>query len=326
MKKYIVITTINDPSVSIKKFSELSDWNIVVVGDKKTPLNWSWKGVTYLSPLDQKKLNLSITKILPWNHYSRKMVGYLYCISQGAEVIADSDDDNIPLKNWGKSDFTIYADIISGPDYFNIYKKYTKENIWPRGYPIDILLRDDKHHTTKGTVNAGVIQYLANNNPDVDAIYRLTHDKPIFFSDDNKYIALDKGTVCPINSQNTIFTKKTFPLLYLPAFVSFRMTDIMRGLVMQPILWSLSLRAVFGPATAIQERNEHNIFKDFSQEVEMYLNSKLIVEISKSTTDSKLTIPENLLKLYIELEKNKIVQKKELILLKSWINDLSRYD
>ena len=39
MKKYIVTTTIQSPTKATIKYSEMSDWQLVVVGDKKTPEN-----------------------------------------------------------------------------------------------------------------------------------------------------------------------------------------------------------------------------------------------------------------------------------------------
>jgi hypothetical protein len=37
MNKYIVTTTIYEPSIAIDKFSKLKDWKLIIVGDKKTP-------------------------------------------------------------------------------------------------------------------------------------------------------------------------------------------------------------------------------------------------------------------------------------------------
>ena len=57
MKKYIVTTTINEPTEAIKKFDNLKDWNLIVAGDLKTPKNYKLKNGTYLSPKDQDKIN-----------------------------------------------------------------------------------------------------------------------------------------------------------------------------------------------------------------------------------------------------------------------------
>ena len=43
MKKVIVTTTINKPTIAIKKFDEMKDWTLIVVGDLKTPKNYKLK-------------------------------------------------------------------------------------------------------------------------------------------------------------------------------------------------------------------------------------------------------------------------------------------
>lgn len=40
---------------------------------------------------------LCLVRKLPYKSYTRKMIGYLYAISQGAEWIYDTDDDNRPI-------------------------------------------------------------------------------------------------------------------------------------------------------------------------------------------------------------------------------------
>ena len=46
----------------------------------------------------------------------------------------------------------------------------------------------------------------------------------------NFFVSLGKA-YSPFNSQNTIWFKEIFPLLYLPVSCSMRATDIIRGLV-----------------------------------------------------------------------------------------------
>ena len=54
-----------------------------------------------MSGKDQAQINSTFIRQLPWNSFGRKNVGYVYAISQGAEVIFDFDDDNI-IKFWMK--------------------------------------------------------------------------------------------------------------------------------------------------------------------------------------------------------------------------------
>ena len=54
MKKIIVTTSIYEPTLATKKFSEMEGWELVVVGDTKTP-HESYRKIncTYLHPEDQ---------------------------------------------------------------------------------------------------------------------------------------------------------------------------------------------------------------------------------------------------------------------------------
>src|SRR5690349_16413352 len=100
MSRSIVITTIFDPSEAIISYSKNQDYELVVVGDRKTPAGWKYDNVKYLSVEHQSEIGRHLKKLLPYNHYCRKMMGYLDCIARGAKYIVDTDDDNIPKENW----------------------------------------------------------------------------------------------------------------------------------------------------------------------------------------------------------------------------------
>jgi len=55
--QWIVITTISLPTDDIKYIHDSSfDWCVVVVADKKTPVNWSYKNVVFLSIQVQEQM------------------------------------------------------------------------------------------------------------------------------------------------------------------------------------------------------------------------------------------------------------------------------
>lgn len=109
-----VVTTIFEPSPAIKEFTARfgSSWCLVVVGDKKTPPYpkseilvakdrsaspnsshiFSVARVTYLPPDAQEAIAPEFVRLLPWNHFGRKNVGFLYAIRQGARRVWDFDD------------------------------------------------------------------------------------------------------------------------------------------------------------------------------------------------------------------------------------------
>lgn len=325
-KKNIVITSINKPTVGVKTFAKLKDYNLIVVGDKKTPSNWESANVEYLSISDQLNLNYGLSKVLPYNHYCRKMIGYLKAIENGAKFIIDTDDDNIPKNNW---EFPVFIDffdkIKENQGFINVYQLYTKQKIWPRGLPLKLINKSfDLENSLKfEKCNVGIWQGLADEDPDVDAIYRLTNDTPCYFNN-RKPVVLNKNVISPFNTQNTIIKKELFPLLYLPTFVTFRFTDILRSFVAQPIMWLMGYELGFTNASVVQKRNPHDYMTDFISEIPMYEHSEKIVEIVSASINVNKSIEENLYEAYKALLENEIVIEKELIVLKNWLKDLKK--
>lgn len=320
MDKYIVITSIFPPTEAIKKFVKLKGWKVILVGDKKTAPEWSFPGVTYLSPEEQQKISSKFSELLPWNSYTRKNIGYLHAISQGARVIYESDDDNIPLENWvNEPEFAIDAELISDASFVNIYSYFTDKKVWPRGIPLRCVLDAETPKVGPAkNLKIGVWQYLADEDPDVDAIYRLTANDPIYFKWRDPLV-LNRGTCCPFNSQNTYFRQEVFPLLYLPSTVTFRFTDILRGLVAQPILWAAGYHLGFAGATVLQKRNPHDYLKDFESEIPCYLSAEKAVQIARGSVSSDSSIPENMVSVYRALCEKDIVSEKELEILNCWL-------
>lgn len=324
MKKYIVITSINEPTEAIKKFAQVEGYTLIVVGDKKSPKNFTLKNCQYLSIEDQEKSGYSLGANLPYNHYCRKMIGYLEAIRNGADVIVDTDDDNIPYENWSFPEFVGKFD--KTPEklgFINIYSLFTKKKIWPRGLPLCQINNFDNLNNLllNENCNIGIWQGLADEDPDVDAIYRLVDDTPCFFDNRNP-IVCGFGTISPFNTQNTIIRKGLFPLLYLPTTVTFRYTDILRGLIAQPIMWLYGYELGFTDATVIQKRNPHDYFKDFLSEIPMYQTTEKVVELIQSSISKNDSIDINLYNSYKSLYNEGIVDIKELTVLESWLKDL----
>lgn len=325
MKKSIVITTINGPTEAIKKYSCFEDYEIIVVGDKKTPKNWHCDNVEYLSVDKQNVIGHHLNKVLPYNHYCRKMMGYIYAIRNNTEIIIDTDDDNIPKNNWGFPDTKgKYLHIEANNAFINIYQLFTTDKIWPRGLPL-VLIQKDFHLSDKlvnDYSNVGIWQGLADGDPDVDAIYRLTNNSACYFQN-HEPVVLHEGTISPFNTQNTLIVQELFPLLYLPAFVTFRFTDILRSLVAQPIMWLYNYKLGFIGATVLQKRNEHNYFEDFKSEIPMYIHSEKIINIVMSSIRSNRSISDNLFQAYQALYDSKIIVQNELIVLDAWLKDIN---
>lgn len=324
MKKYIVITSIFEPSGAVKKFNALKDWQLVVVGDKKTPESWKLPGAVYLSPAAQKRLPYRLARLLPWNHYSRKMLGYLYALEHGADVIASVDDDNIPEINWadGIPAFSGTFATATNPGFINPYTFFTDKMIWPRGFPLSRINKDKGVKVQQEKARIGIWQMLSDEDPDVDAVYRLTSNAPVFFNKKQVPLVLSSGTVAPFNTQNTATLRLVSPLLYLPTTVTFRFTDILSSLCAQAPMWHAGYRLGFATSNTRQERNPHDYLRDFESEIPMYLHGEKAASIAQEVTRPDYTIEQNLLKIYIALAKERIVDKKELPVLKAWLSDI----
>lgn len=331
MNNWIVVTTINHPTEAIVRFSKLSKkgWNVVVVGDEKTPKNWTQENITYLSIDMQDELFGDLSRETPRNHYCRKNIGYLYAIKNGARCILETDDDNIPYEDFGSGVVEIRRGrLLTGARWVNVYKYFTNENIWPRGTPLDEIQSVGRVEELESEYAYPIQQYLADQDPDVDAVYRLTMNKEIVFNK-NTTIGVEKNSWVPFNSQNTVFFQSAFPLLYLPCNVSFRMTDIWRSFVAQRVLWCFDRRIAFHSSTVMQVRNEHNLMHDFIDEIPGYINNKKIADLldeCSSLLDQKMEMG-NVAKLMWEtLCSAGIIPEKELKIYDLWAKCISEME
>ncbi len=276
----------------------------------------------------QKKLNFTFAARVPERHYSRKNIGYLQAILQGAEIIIETDDDNFPReKFWTAREAFHTTPTLVNKDWVNVYKYFSSGLIWPRGFPLEQIqnLVPELAEITKQQVYCPIQQGLADVNPDIDAVFRLTQPLPHSFDIKNK-VALGNRTWCPFNSQNTTFFKDAFPLLYLPSFCSFRMTDIWRSFVAQRICWENDWFLLFEEASVWQERNAHNLLRDFEDEIPGYLyNAKIADTLAAlDLKKGKSHLSENLLVCYRALIEIKVIGEEEIPLLEAWLMDLTK--
>ena len=165
---------------------------------------------------------------------------------------------------------------------------------------------------------------MVDGDPDIDAIHRLIFKKtPTFVH--NRPILFGKNNLCSFNSQNTLWMcKNIFPLLYLPATVSFRFTDILRSYVAQIILDRTEISFGFYPSTSYQERNDHNLMADFESETSMYQRTEEIVSTLDSAVSQNVSIGDNLVNAYSSLGKIDVVDPLELQLIDYWLTDIAR--
>ena len=86
------------------------------------------------------------------------------------------------------------------------------------------------------------------------------------------------------------------------------------------------LEILFFGTTMYQIRNQHDLFKDFSDEIPAYLNNKKILNVINEIKlkKGKKFFSYNLKKCYDELVKNQIFISKEKKYINAWLEDCKK--
>lgn len=327
----LVVTTIQAPNAVMASLAEQAGRHgapFIVIGDRKSPPLYELAGADYYGLERQHETFPEFSRALPVGHYARKNLGYLLALREGCDWLLETDDDNYPLDNF----FALPARemncrrLSSSQPWLNAYDWFgASAEVWPRGYPLEQLGPDREHKASERwqLERPALIQGLADENPDVDAVFRLTRPLPVHFDKRAAPVSLDAGLWCPFNSQNTAFRRDIAALAYLPSYCSFRMTDIWRSFVAQRCLWALGQRLVFTAPSVRQERNEHNLLRDFADEVSGYLNNERI----RQTLDACPLEGEpagDLRRCYRALVALGVIPEKELALVDAWLDELAK--
>ena len=327
-----VITTIQAPTRAVADLVAViggHPGSLIVVGDKSGPTAYDVSGTQFFSLDSQFNLGLALVDHLPTSHYARKNIGYLVAMSDRARCIYETDDDNCPDSSWSARGEEVTSVVpVEKKGWVNVYAYFTDQPVWPRGFALDEVNQSCGITPPTGdpiTARAPIQQGLANNSPDVDAIWRLVMNRPINFTRGHSVI-LRPGAWCPFNSQSTWWFPDAYPLMYLPSYCSFRVTDIWRSFIAQRCLWQLGLGVVFHGPEVIQERNAHKLISDFSDELPGYLRNREMTEILDrlSLDAGTKAVPQNMITCYEALVVAEFFPQRELELVSAWLQDVER--
>jgi hypothetical protein len=275
MKKVIVTTTINPPTQAIEQFQAMADWDLVVIGDLKTPAGYHLDRGVYVSPTEQAKYDPALSDAIGWNCIQRRNFGLLWAHDMKADMVAVVDDDNIPLPGWGQ-------DLLVGRDVeVNYYETdlpafdpvgaTNHAHLWHRGYPLQLLPQRDYSRKTRKVVRPDVQADFWNGDPDIDAICRMEHAPECDFQPGAFPLAANK--MGPFDSQNTFLSSRSLKDYFLFPHVG-RMDDIWAAYYFQ----AKGYCAVWGKPSVYQQRNVHNLVRDMQQEYCGYENNLQLVE------------------------------------------------
>ena len=273
--RVIVTTTINPVTEAIERFDSLSDWHLVVIGDKKTPAPYELADGMYVSAEEQELYDKQLSDAIGWNCIQRRNFGLLWARDMGADIVAVVDDDNIPFDDWG-NDLMVERDVEvnyyeTELPAFDPVGATNEPGIWHRGYPLQLVAQRDYSTITRRTFRPDIQADFWNGEPDVDAICRMEHAPDCRF--DGSYFPMASNKISPFNSQNTFISGRLLRDYFLFPHVG-RMDDIWASYYVQ----GKGHKVVYGKPSVYQDRNEHDLIRDMKQEYLGYENNLNIVK------------------------------------------------
>lgn len=273
--KVIVATSINPVTEAIQRFDSLDGWHLIVVGDKKTPRDYSLKRGTYISPEMQEAYDRELSDAIGWNCIMRRNFGLLWAHDLGAQIVALVDDDNIPYPDWGKDlmvgktlEVNYYETDLPA---FDPLGATNYRNIWHRGFPLQLVAQRDYSRRYRKTVRVDIQADLWNGDPDIDAICRMEHSPYCTF--DPAVFPMASNRLSPFDSQNTFISAEILRNYFVFPHIG-RMDDIWASYYVQ----ALGFQVAYGKPSVIQKRNEHDPVQDMKNEFVGYEQNLKVVK------------------------------------------------
>ncbi len=279
--------------------------------------------------------NFKLLLGLPWNHFARKNVGYLFALSQGAKQIWDFDDDNMLVERCieipGRDKEIISTVKVKQSNLF-VFNPYhilgaTHTPIWPRGFPLKHVKVEETYLFDQNNIkqsklelsSVAIMQSLADNDPDVDSIYRLTLPLPITLQGFVNSVMVPVGSYVPLNAQATLFMESSLGMMFLPTTVHGRVSDIWRGYIAQRILRNTNKRVLLSSPLVVQKRNPHDYLADFQSEQDLFLKSEVFLEVLNNISFKYDSLASKMEQIYVELYERAFIEEQDIYMVQGWI-------
>lgn len=340
-EQWIVVSVSDYPSDSLQKLAKIKGWQVLAVGNSRTPKDWSLKGTIFLSLEMQAQLGFRVVDYLPYDSYVRKTIGYLFAIQHGAKKIFDVDDRGDVIDNDIGKHFDV--ELIGEGARQDVILQYTHENpnrtivnpyvhfgqrsVWPRGLPLENVgeIGHEEYYTEVFSGKQFIQQGISNGLPDVDSVFYFTR-KAEFESFDIRFdehapkVALPQGIMVPLNSFNTIFHSSAFWALMLPVSVSTMASDVLRGYWAQRLLWEIGGYVVVYPPTV--HRYDRVEAYPFSEEKDLHVNVGRLISFLVGWRSGKHGLFEKVLELSYAMAEEGFWTEKDVKFTAAWLQDL----
>ncbi|XVF56150.1 hypothetical protein PTKIN_Ptkin06aG0094000 [Pterospermum kingtungense] len=340
-EQWVVVSVSTYPSDALKKMVKIKGWQVLAIGNSRTPRDWSLKGAIFLSLDMQANLGFRVVDHLPYDSYVRKSVGYLFAIQHGAKKIFDADDrgeviDNdlgkhfdVELVGEGARQETILQYSHDNPNrtVVNPYIHFGQRSIWPRGLPLENVgeIGHEEFYTEVFGGKQFIQQGISNGLPDVDSVFYFTRKSgleafDIRFDEHALKVALPQGMMVPLNSFNTIYHSSAFWALMLPVSVSTMASDVLRGYWGQRLLWEIGGYVVVYPPTV--HRYDRIEAYPFSEEKDLHVNVGRLIKFLVSWRSNKHRLFEKVLELSYAMAEEGFWTEQDLKFTAAWLQDL----
>ncbi|KAM6592672.1 hypothetical protein CsatA_000375 [Cannabis sativa] len=340
-ERWIIVSVSDYASDSLRKLVKIKGWQVLAIGNSKTPSDWSLKGAIFLSLEEQAKLRFRVVDFLPYDSYVRKTVGYLFAIQHGAKKIFDADDRgevidgdlgkhfDVELVGENARQETIMQYSHENPNrtVVNPYIHFGQRSVWPRGLPLENVgeIEHEEFYTEIFGGKQFIQQGISNGLPDVDSVFYFTRKSgleafDIRFDEHAPKVALPQGMMVPVNSFNTLYHSSAFWALMLPVSISSMASDVLRGYWSQRMLWEIGGYVVIYPPTV--HRFDRIEAYPFSEEKDLHINVGRLTKFLVSWRSGKHRLFEKILELSFAMAEEGFWTEKDLKFTAAWLQDL----
>lgn len=305
----IITTTINVPNV-LKIYEATApegvELSFIVAGDVVTPSEARdlviGLGGTYIGVDGPLAEYWDYNEVVGVRTIQRRNLALLHALSEGNDIIITIDDDNEPFAASSYiNEVVSHLNYKSLPEFVNgIEVTRTSTGWWNpgsilvpevthRGFPLNQRHRDHtehQYHRSDG-VTVGVVAGMCIGDPDIDAIERIVNQPRVGAWGHDPTITLDVGTWAPFNTQNTAYTWHVAPFMQVLKGVG-RYDDIWMSYIARKIMDYYYVLVRYGRPTAVQKRNDHDLFEDMLKEMHGYEYTPRLIQVLRDMEISDL--------------------------------------
>lgn len=341
-EQWIIVSVSDYPSGPLQSLVRLKGWQVLAIGNSRTPKDWNLKGAIHLSLEQQASLGFRVTDFLPYDSYVRKSVGYLFAIQHGAKRIFDADDRGEVIGGDLGKHFDLeldgaaakqqrilqYSLEIENKTVVNPYIHFGQRSVWPRGLPLESVgfVNHEEFYTEVSGGRQYIQQGISNGLPDVDSVFYSTRKVGsealgIIFDEHAPKVALPQSLMVPINSFNTLFHYNAFWSLMLPVSVSTMASDVLRGYWAQRLLWEIGGFVVVYPPSV--HRDDKVEAYPFSEEKDLHVNVGRLIKFLVSWRSEKQGLYEKILELSHTMALEGFWSENDVKFTAAWLHDLA---